>query len=54
MIGAISVKKVLTSVNLLGGIDGITYDAFISQKLVQKLWKGACVLMDNYSIHKGE
>lgn len=54
MIGAISVKKVVTSVNLLGGIDGITYDAFISQKLVPKLWSGACVVMDNYSIHKGE
>lgn len=54
MIGAISVKQVVASVNLLGGTDGITYDAFISQKLVPKLWKGACVLIDNYSIHKGE
>lgn len=54
MIGAISVKKIVTSVNLLGGIDGITYDAFISRKLVPKLWEGACVLMENYSIHKGE
>ncbi len=24
------------------------------KKLVPKLWKGACVIMDNYSIHKGE
>ena len=53
MIGAISVKEVVASVNLLGGIDGITFEAFIIQKLVPKLWKGACVLMDNYSIHKG-
>lgn len=44
----------MTSVNLLGGIDRITFEAFICQKLVPKLWKGACVLMDNYSIHKGE
>jgi hypothetical protein len=54
ILGAISVKKVLTSVNLLGSIDGITFEAFIIRKLVPKLWKGACVLMDNYSIHKGE
>ena len=40
--------------NLLGSIDGITFEAFIIRKLVPKLWKGACVLMDNYSIHKGE
>jgi transposase len=54
IIGAISVKEIVTSINLLGGIDGITFEAFISQKLVPKLWKGAWVLMDNYSIHKGE
>ena len=44
----------LTSVNLLGGIDAITFEAFIIRKLLPKLWKGACVLMDNYSIHKGK
>ena len=54
ILGAISVKKVLTSVNLIGPIDGITFEAFIIRKLVPQLWKGACVLMDNYGIHKGE
>jgi transposase len=53
-LGAISVKKVVTSVNLLGSIDGITFEAFIIRKLVPQLWKGACVVMDNYGIHKGE
>lgn len=47
-----SVKKVAASVNLLGDTVGIIFEAFILQKLVQKLAKGACVLMDNYSIHK--
>jgi hypothetical protein len=54
LVGSISVKKVLTSVNLVGSIDGITFEAFIIRKLVPVLWKGACVLMDNYGIHKGE
>jgi hypothetical protein len=36
-----SVKKVLTSVNLLGSIDGITFEAFIIRKLLPNLWKGA-------------
>ena len=53
-IGAISLKEVIASVNLVGGTDAITFEAFILQKLVPKLWKGACVFMDNYSIHKGE
>ena len=54
ILGAISLKEVLISVNLLGTIDGITFEAFIIRKLVPKLWKGACVVMDNYTIHKGE
>ncbi len=54
IIGAISIKEIVTSVNLLGGIDNLTFTAFIHQKLLPNLWKGACVIMDNYSIHKGE
>ncbi len=51
IIGAISVKEVLTSVNLIGRTDALTFEACIIRKLVPKLGKGACVLMDNCSIH---
>lgn len=44
----------MTYANLIGSIDGLTFEAFISQKLVPKLWKGACVILDNCSIHLGE
>lgn len=44
----------MTSINLVSGIDGLTFEAFIIQKLVPQLWTGAVVLLDNYSIHKGE
>lgn len=54
IVGALALKGVLTQCSLMGGTDAITFEAFISQKLVPKLWKGACVIMDNYSIHKGE
>jgi transposase len=54
IIGAISVKEVLTSVNLIGTTDAITFEAFIIRKLVPKLWKGAYVVMDNCTIHTGE
>jgi hypothetical protein len=54
ILATISVKKVLTSVNLVGSIDGITFEAFIIRKVVPVLWKGTCVVMDNYTIHKGE
>ncbi|PZD75335.1 hypothetical protein C1752_00277 [Acaryochloris thomasi RCC1774] len=54
LIGAISLQGVVTQVALLGATDGLTFEAFISQKLIPKLWKGACVIMDNCSIHLGE
>ncbi|MEH2467227.1 transposase [Nostoc sp.] len=53
-IGAIALKGVITQVSLLGATDGLTFEAFISQKLVPKLWKGANVVMDNCSSHKGQ
>ena len=54
IIGAILVNEVLTSVNLIGTTDTITFEAFIIRKLVPKLWKGACVVMDNCTIHTSE
>jgi transposase len=53
LIGAIGLKGLITQVSLLGSTDGLTFEAFVSQCLVPKLWAGACVLMDNCSIHKG-
>jgi len=54
LIGAISLSGVVTQINLLGSVDGLTFEAFIAQKLVPQLWVGACVIMDNCSIHKGK
>jgi transposase len=54
IIGAMSVNEILTSVNLIGGTDAITFEAFITRKLVPKLWKAVCVVMDNCPIHLGE
>lgn len=54
LIGAIGLNGLITQVSLFGSTDGLTFEAFIAQRLVPKLWSGACVLMDNCSIHKGE
>jgi len=54
IIGAISVNKVLTLVNLTGTIEAIRFESFIILKLVYNLWKGACVVMDNRTIHTGK
>lgn len=54
MLGAIGLSGVITQVPMLGAVDGLLFEAFIAQKLVPKLWKGACVILDNCPIHKGE
>jgi transposase len=54
IISAINLQEVMTYCPLRGTTDGLTFEAFISQRLVPKLWKGACVIMDNCSIHKGK
>jgi transposase len=54
LIGAISLGGLVTQIALRGSIDGLTFEAFISQKLVPKLWPGACVILDHCSIHLGE
>lgn len=54
LVGAMGFNGVITQVSLLGATDGLTFEAFIAQRLVPKLWKGACVLMDNCSIHKAK
>lgn len=54
MIAAIALKGIVTSVNLLGATDGLTFEAFVIQKLVPHLWQGACVVWDNSTIHMGE
>ena len=39
---------------VIGTTDTITFEAFIIRKLVPKLWKGACVVLDNCTIHTSE
>ena len=53
IIGAISVNEIRSSINLTGTTDTITFEAFI-RKLVPKLGKAGCVVMDNCTIHTGE
>jgi transposase len=54
LVAGLSLKGVVGSACLSGAIDGLTFEAFVGTRLVPYLWPGACVLMDNCSIHKGE
>jgi transposase len=54
ILGALSLKGVIASMNIYGSVDGLTFEAFIITQLIPKLWKGACVVMDNAQIHLGK
>lgn len=54
MISALSLKKVLASINIYGSVNGVTFEGFVVNLLVPKLWENACVVMDNAKIHLGE
>ncbi|VEP14006.1 transposase (fragment) [Hyella patelloides LEGE 07179] len=54
MLTALSLNEVLASSNIYGAVDGITFEAFIANQLVPKLWKNACVVLDNAKIHLGD
>lgn len=54
LISALSVREVVASVNIYGAVDGVTFEAFMLQKLIPKLWNNACIVMDNAKIHQGE
>lgn len=54
LIAALSIREVVASINIYGAVDGVTFEAFVVQELIPKLWKNACVVMDNAKIHQGE
>ncbi|MDH6078114.1 IS630 family transposase [Chrysosporum ovalisporum FSS-45] len=54
IIGAIALKGMISQYSILRATDGLNFEAYISQKLVTNLWKGAYVSMDNCSLHKSK
>lgn len=54
IVAGLSVAGVVASAVILGAFDGLSFEAFVAARLVPNLWPGACVVMDNCSIHKGE
>jgi len=52
VIGAIALRGIVGAMTFKGGTDKIAFQTYIEQVLVPNLWKGACVVMDNFSSHK--
>lgn len=54
IVGAMCLTGILCFYSIMGAYNTLTFDAFIINHLVPKLWKGACVVIDNCSIHKSD
>jgi hypothetical protein len=54
IIAAIALRGLVAFLNVLGAANGLIFEAFIATLLIPNLWEGACVLMDNASIHRKE
>ncbi|WP_027268942.1 IS630 family transposase [Leptolyngbya sp. PCC 6406] len=54
LVAGLSLAGVVASAVILGAFDGLSFEAFVATRLVPNLWPGACVVMDNCSIHKDD
>jgi transposase len=54
LVAGLSLAGVVASAFILGAFDGLSFETFVATRLIPNLWPGACVIMDNCSIHKGE
>jgi transposase len=52
LVAGLSLTGIVGSLKVLGACDGLTFEAFVATRLVPNLWPGACVVMDNSSIHQ--
>jgi transposase len=54
VVAGLSLSGIVASAVILGAFDGLSFEAFVATRLVPNLWPGACVVMDNCSIHKND
>ena len=52
IIGALTLDGIIAALTFERGTDGLAFQTFVQQVLAPKLWKGAYVVMDNFSSHK--
>ncbi|WP_425311455.1 transposase [Microcystis aeruginosa] len=53
MIEDLSWQRPIAPIQLCGSMDGLTFEAYIIRRVVPQLWPGACLVLDNSSIHQG-
>ena len=54
MIEDLSWQRPIAPIQLCGSRSGLTFEAYIIRRVVPQLWPGACLVLDNSSIHQGD
>ena len=51
MVEALTVTGPMAGLQVLGSIDGLTFEAYLIRRVIPNLWPGACLVLDNSPIH---
>jgi len=54
LVGVMSAEGLIADMTLPGGLNTPSFLAYLEKILLQQLWVGAIVVMDNLSVHHGE
>ena len=54
LVGVMSDEGLIADMTLPGGLNTPSFLAYLDKILLQQLWVGAIVVMDNLSVHHGE
>lgn len=51
MVDALTLSGPIAPFKMFGAMDGLTFEAYLTQRVIPNLWPGACVLLDNSRTH---
>jgi transposase len=51
LVEALTLNGPIATFQCVGSMDGLTFEAYLIQRVIPNLWPGACVILDNSPIH---
>lgn len=52
MVEALTLKGPIAPLRVFGAMDGLTFEAYLIQRVIPNLWPGACVVLDHSPTHQ--
>jgi transposase len=51
LVDALTLRGPIARLQVLGSMDGLTFEAYLIRRVIPQLWLGACVVLDNSPTH---